>query len=193
MNIGLDFDGVISDCGRLKAEAAKRMYGIAIHPDNFKTELVVGKGILTLEQYRALQKRIYETVDFAQHMLPVDGVFEYMPRLQEEGHCLSVITSRGEQGCAIARRWMEKHNLSLSLKGVGSGVPKTEACRGLEVYVDDDLDKLQPLVSAVPHRYLFSWGYNQHTHNSAVAERVTSWKELYERIQLQTRNPPMHA
>lgn len=182
MNIGLDFDGVISDCGHLKSEAARRIFDVTISPDEFKTELVVGKGILTLEQYRHLQKRIYETSDFAMQMLPVDGALEYVPCLQNEGHTLRCITSRGEQGCDIARAWMKQRGLTLPLVGIGGGMPKTEACRGLDVYVDDDLDKLQPLVKVVPQRYLFGWGYNRHTHDAVIAERVESWKELYDRI-----------
>ena len=60
MKIGLDFDGVISDCGDLKSKGAKILYGVDIPPEKFKKELVVGQGILTLEQYANLQKQIYQ-------------------------------------------------------------------------------------------------------------------------------------
>lgn len=180
MKIGLDFDGVISDCGRLKCEGAKKLYGIDIPPERFKTELVVGNGILTLEQYRYLQKQIYENRDMALAMLPVDGVAEFVPRLQQEGYDLMVVTSRNEAGCEIAKEWIRKQNLMLKLVGVG-GEGKAGDCRGLDVYVDDDWDKLEPLLVVVPHLYLFSWGYNQLI-SIDDSLRVHSWEELYEKI-----------
>lgn len=157
MKIGLDFDGVISDCGRLKSDGAKRLYGLDIPPERFKTELVVGAGILTLEQYRNLQRPIYENSEIGLSMLPVDGVFEFIPKLQQDNHDLVIVTSRNEGSCYIAKEWMKKQNLSLKLIGVGGRVKKIEACRGLDVYVDDDLDKIESLVGVVPYRFLFSW------------------------------------
>lgn len=183
MRIGLDFDGVISDCGQLKSDGAKLLYGVEIPPERFKTELVVGTGILTLEQYRNLQRQIYENSEIGLTMLPVDGVFEYIPKLKRDGHDLIVITSRNRGSCDIANEWMKRQNLSLNLIGIGGGVKKTEACKGLDVYVDDDLDKLEPLVNSVLHRFLFSWGYNQHIEfPQYVAKRVNSWQHLYEEI-----------
>ena len=41
MKIGLDFDGVISDCGKLKSDSAKKLYGVDIPSAKFKKEIVV--------------------------------------------------------------------------------------------------------------------------------------------------------
>ena len=183
MKIGLDFDGVISDCGRLKSDGARFLYGVEIPPERFKKELVVDMGILTLEQYRNLQKQIYGTREIGLTMLPVDGVLELAPKLQEDGHDLMIVTSRGEPESEIAREWMRLKSLDLHLVGVGSGASKADACKGLDVYIDDDLDKLEPLVDSVPHRYLFSWGYNQHIQvPQSIAKRIESWKHFYEEI-----------
>jgi len=182
MRIGLDFDGVITDCGRLKSDGAREIYGVEIPPERFKKELVVGAGILTLDQYRYFQEQIYGTREIGLTMLPVEGVLEFVPRLKQEGYDLTIITSRGDPESEIAREWMELKGLDLNLMGVG-GVSKTHACRGLDVYIDDDLDKLEPLVDVVPNRYLFSWGYNQHIEvPSDVAIRVSSWENFYEEI-----------
>ncbi len=62
------------------------------------------------------------------------------------------------------------------------GNPKTKACKGLEVYIDDDLPKLEDLVGIVPHLFLFSWGYNEHVEVGDVAKRVKSWKDFYAEI-----------
>ncbi len=184
MKIGLDFDGVISDCGQLKSYGARMLYGIEIPPERFKKELVVNSGILTLEQYRNLQKQIYETKEIGLTMLPVDGVLEFVPRLYEEGYDLMVVTSRKEGPASeIAREWMRLKGLNLHLVGVGSGVSKADACSGLDVYIDDDLDKLETLVDCVPNRYLFSWGYNQHIKiHKEIAKRINSWQHFYEEV-----------
>ncbi len=180
MKIGLDFDGVISNCGKLKSDGARKLYGVEISPDDFKKELVVGKGILTSEQYRNLQRQIYDNREIGLSMVPVDGVLEFVPRLQMEGYDLTVVTSRRE--LEIPNEWSKLHGLHLNMVGVGEG-SKAGACSGLDVYIDDDLDKLELLVGIVPNRYLFSWGYNRHIDiPENVAKRIESWKQFYEEI-----------
>ena len=184
MRIGLDFDGVISNGGQLKSDGAKLLYGVEIPPERFKKEVVVGEGILTLGQYRHLQEQIYDTREIGlTRLLPVDGVLEFVPKLQQEGYDLLVVTSRGERGSEIAQEWMKQKGLDLHLVGVGGGVSKADACKGLDVYVDDDLDKLKLLVGSVPHRYLFSWDYNRHVRvPQEIAKRIESWQHFYNEI-----------
>jgi hypothetical protein len=184
MKIGLDFDGVVSDCGKLKSYGAKRLYGVDIPPEKFKKELVVDKGILTIEQYKNLQKQIYGTREIGLQMLPVKGALEFVPKLQREGHDLMIVTSRGKLESEIALEWMGLKGLDLPFLGIGGGVSKANACNGLDVYIDDDLDKLEPLVNVVKNRFLFSHGYNLHVDVSLrVAKRVKSWEDFYNEIQ----------
>ena len=185
MKIGLDFDGVISDNGRLKSEGARKLYGIDISPDKFKRELVVGAGILTSDEYTELQKQIYENPEIGLKMLyPVSGALEYIQRLQKEGHDITIISSRGvEKKLQIAKEWIKINGLTLNIIGVGLDVNKANSCKGLDVYIDDDLDKLEPLVEIVQNRYLFSWGYNKHIEvPPSIAKRIESWGQFYEEI-----------
>jgi len=183
MRVGIDFDGVVTDCGRLKSEGILQLYGITIAPDDIKTELVVGKGILTLEQYRHMQHSVYSTREIGLGMAPVTGALEYIQLLQREGYDITVITSRTELQASIAREWLEARNLELRMVAVGGGRSKAEACAGIDAYIDDDADKLEPLVGVVPHRFLFSWGYNRHIDMpDTVAKRVASWQEFYETL-----------
>src|SRR3989344_6119641 len=179
MRIGLDFDGVISDCGKLKSDGAKKLYGVDIPPAKFKKEIVVGEKHLTAEQYRELQKSIYGTKELGFLMELVDGAHYYISQLVADGHTVLVVTSRGEVELEIAKEWSIRQGLQLNFVGVGYGNSKADAASGLDFYVDDDLDKLEPLVGVVPHRFLFSWGYNAHVEVGNVAKRVASWKELY--------------
>jgi len=184
MKIGLDFDGVISDCGKLKSDGAKKLYGVDIPPARFKKEIVVGERYLTLEQYRELQRIIYGTREIGFLMEPVDGVLYYLPRLITEGHTVIVVTSRGEVGVRIAKEWSVRKGLQINFVSVGQSNSKVDASVGLDLFVDDDLDKLEPLVGVVPDLFLFSWGYNEHVDVGSVAKRVSSWRELYNNIQL---------
>ena len=183
MKIGLDFDGVISNCGKLKAETAKRLYGVDIPIGRFRKELIVKDGIITLEQYRNIQAQIYGTLESGLLMEPVPGVLEFLPRLQQEGHDLRIITARKENELYIAKEWMGLKGIdSIPATAVGNRVPKTEACRGLDVYIDDLLKKLKPLIGTVPHLFLFSWAYNKDIAEGDVAKRVESWAHFYEEI-----------
>lgn len=183
MNIGLDFDGVLSDCGRLKSDGAKQLYGVDIQPQDFKKELVTGRGLLTLEQYRELQRRVYSEREIGLSMAPVDGVLDFLPRLLAQGHVVRVITSRESAALAVAQEWTRGKGLELDFVGVGYGKSKAAAAAGFDVYIDDDLAKLEPLVDVVPFRFLFSWGYNKHIDVGTVAQRVASWREFYDAIQ----------
>ena len=174
---------MISDCGKLKSDAAKKLHGLDIPSEKFKKEIVIGEGYLTAEQYRDLQRIIYGTREVGFLMEPVSGVLESVPQLLALGHTLLIVTSRGEVELEIAKEWSVKRGLALDFVGVGYGVSKAVACTGFDVYIDDDLDKLEPLVNIVPHRFLFSWGYNNHIDVGAVAKRIGSWQEFCETIE----------
>lgn len=183
MRIGLDFDGVISDCGQLKSDTAKVLYNLNIPPEIFKKEIVIDSGYLTAKQYYDLQKTIYGKPEVGFLMKPVAGMLESIPQLLAWGHTLLVVTSRGEVELEIAKEWSIRHGLELDFVGVGYGVSKITACKGLSVYIDDDLDKLEPLVGIVPHRFLFSWGYNSHIEEGSIARRIGSWQEFCQTIE----------
>jgi hypothetical protein len=186
MKIGLDFDGVISDCGALKRVAAKKMFGVDIPVANFKKEIVVGGGLLTMTQYRALQDEIYGTYELGMTAEPVPGALAAIPRLRADGHDILVVTSRTGTMLDIARAWTKKCGLTLDFVGVGHDVghdkSKAAAAAKLDFFVDDDLDKLEPLVDVVPHRFLFSWPYNAAADVGDIATRVSSWEELLTRV-----------
>ena len=183
MKLGLDCDGVVVDSGKLKSEGVKELYGMEIPPEEFKRELLVGSNIFTQEQYTHIQSQIYASRDLGLKMEPVKDAIEYISKLQDEGHELTVITSRRGDAAEIAREWMRAHSLELELVSVGKGENKSSACHGLNCYIDDDLDKLGYLVGVVPHRFLFTWGYNLHVKvPKLIARRVDSWKSFYKEI-----------
>ncbi len=184
MIIGLDFDGVIADAGRLKSAMGLRLFGLDIPPERFKRELVVDGGQLTDEQYTDFMDQIYNTEDIGFLMTLVEGCGRYIGKLIDEEHTIVVITSRKPVALEIARKWAKLQKLELEFVGVGTDKSKAAAARlaGCDVFVDDNFDKLVPLVGVVPHLYFFGWGYNAHIDAGVMAVRVNSWAELYEQI-----------
>ena len=118
MEIGIDFDGVVIDCGDLKARAAEMLYRIKISPAIFRRKILVGRGVLSERQYREIQKLAYEGENIESIMKPVDGVFEYLSKLREEGNNIKIVTSRGEIGTEVAKRWMTGKGLNIPIIGV---------------------------------------------------------------------------
>ena len=182
MEIGIDFDGVVIDCGDLKARAAEMLYRIKISPAIFRRKILVGRGVLSERQYREIQKLAYEGENIESIMKPVDGVFEYLSKLREEGNNIKIVTSRGEIGTEVAKRWMTGKGLNIPIIGVGYRNQKTQACQGLDIYVDDDLEKIMPLIDTVPNLFLFTWEYNRDVEGPASVKRVENWRELYQEI-----------
>lgn len=178
MNIGLDFDGVITQWGAFKSVCGKKLHGIDIHPDQFSRSTLVGNGHMTEEDYTKFKQDILCSWEHGQYMEPVSGVFEHVEQLKRGGHSIRIVTSRSDISLNVAEQWAQKHGLALEFTGVGEGKSKAEACTGLDVFIDDDFHKLELLADVVPHLFLFSWGYNAHRDTGTVAQRIHSWKEF---------------
>jgi len=185
MNIGLDFDGVITDCSILKAEVAERMFGIIIQPENFKKEFVIGKNILTLSQYVQLQKEVYDSREFGLLAKMVSGTKEYIERLQDENHIISIITSRSNEGLEITKTLLQKFKIDVPVYGVTYPESKLRKAQELQldVFIDDDYEKLEDLIGVIPHLFLFSWTYNIHISLPQEIVRTFSWEDFYKKIQ----------
>ncbi|MBS3167576.1 hypothetical protein J4216_00425 [Candidatus Woesearchaeota archaeon] len=183
MEVGLDFDGVFIDTSLVKSKLALALYGVYIPPEQFKREVVVGCGLLTDEQYTKVSRTASSDLELTLSMPPLPNSVYFTNRLLHEGHGVRVVTSRDGYNAWIAMQYMLYYGLFLTLSGVGYRIPKTDACRGLDFYADDDLDKLIPLVGIVPRLYLFSWPYNSHlTIPSNITGKTYSWSHIYSLI-----------
>jgi len=182
MKIGLDFDGVITDCGELKRSMANKLYGIDIPEGKLKKEIVVGEDLLSLEQYRTIQKAIYNNVEVGLQMKAVPGMFEGLKKILEKNE-VSIVTSRDADSVSVAKAWMKKNNINLPITGVGQGVTKAGVTKNFDVFIDDDLEKLISLVGTVPKLYLFSWPYNMKDKTPKEIIRIANWQELISKIE----------
>ncbi len=184
LRIGLDFDGVFSNCVKLKDNVAQDMYGQSYDA-------------LDSERKRDVRNTAYGDRDYVFTegkedvvMEPLPDAFKYVAQLHADGHDVQVITSRDGDMLDIARDWYNQHREqtdydvpNLSFTGVGYHNEKLDACRdeGVDVFVDDDIHKLAPVVDHVPHRYHFV-GPDVDDTNPAVAEPVENWDDLYQAI-----------
>lgn len=183
MRIGLDFDGVITDSCHMKQEYLKQNYGLEMPPHLIKREIMVGRGLLTNEQYDKLNYEIAFSEDWAKQMTPVPGMLTYLPKLLAEGDNICIVTNRSGQARDIAERYLNTKGIFVPVYGMGKGASKANACKGLDTFIDDDLDKLENLIDIVPNRYLMSWSFNEHHETKDIAKRVLGWEEFYNDIQ----------
>ncbi|MDP2586380.1 MAG: hypothetical protein Q8P32_01225 [Candidatus Komeilibacteria bacterium] len=178
----MDCDKVILDPDPQKAALAKELFGIDILPEQCKREVAV-PGILTLEQYREIQKTLFYNWEMSKGILPVPGAVDYVRMLMDSGHFIKVITSRTGEALEIAQRLCRQHGLEIfDWQGVGHDVSKKEAAKGLDVYVDDDYDKLEDLIGIVPNLILFAWPANQGITLDPRIIRIEGWENLFQHI-----------
>lgn len=184
MKLGFDYDGVVANSSQLKSVVALELYGLVIPPDKFHFHLLRREGFLTADQYATLTELIYHSRPMATRMLPVWNAIKYLRLLLlDVGHSVTVVTSRDPEATLIAEEWTLSQHVRPKFLGVGPGNSKADVLAGFDVYVDDDVTKLRSLVGVVRHLFLLSWPYNAHEDESGIAQRVSSWDELYEAIQ----------
>jgi uncharacterized HAD superfamily protein len=180
MEIGLDFDGVIVDAAERKVQATWELFRIKIKPSQTKRALLVPQGILTEEQYRKVQKLV-NTHRYGRDMVPIKGALKHIRELIKAEIPVRVITRRHGEALAASRQFLKRQGLgNLDVTGVRDK-SKASAARGLYMFVDDDLERLDELINVVPCRIQFGWAYNRHEKDKSIF-RVTDWAELRGRI-----------
>lgn len=184
LSLGLDFDGAVANTGALKALAAKRMFGADLPIELCNKKDIIGRGILSDEQYRMLQSNIYGTREYANLMEPVDGMLEILPRLIAEGHNVTIITNRTNNHLDVAREWLARKRILVNFVGVEHGKDKSQEAvlSRCDIFVDDDAHKLIPMSGLIPNLFLFSWPYNMRQNTGLPIDRISSWHQLYQEI-----------
>jgi hypothetical protein len=183
MKIGIDFDGVITNSGKLKSDAARMLYGIEFPGDEFKRKIIVEKHkLLPSDEYEKFQQKIFSRKKFNKMLPPVPGAPEYVSRLIAEGHEVLIVTTRIGKKADMAREWLKQQNMDVPCAGIGRRNLKSSVLKDFDMYIDDDSQELLLLKPIVPHLFLFSWKYNQNENIEDIGKRVSSWSELYEKI-----------
>ena len=164
--IGLDFDGVICDTGK-------------IHAQKYAEFIIVAKGDEKLCG-EMLHEEYCRHPEYTINARPLDGAIKYIGVLLSSGHRVRVVTARSDSTLNSAWLWLRKHRLSLDIVGVG-GKSKAEETKDCEVFLDDFLSVLHQLPH-VSHRFLFSRKYNRHDILPGNIRRVDSWFRFHQYI-----------
>jgi hypothetical protein len=183
MDIGLDFDGVIADGATLKSVVLKDRFGIDIAPELCKRKFALHEGWVSEKIYERMLRIVYEDGDMHALIKPVPGAIEAIHRLRMRGHTLRVVSARDPAAEVHVPPWLESHGIGMPVTCVGRFGLKTEACRGLDAYVDDDLVHLIPLRGVVARSFLFGPqpGFRKSWMPNGI-KRVAEWKPLLEQL-----------
>jgi|SRR3989338_6893899 len=179
--VGADFDGVISDMARLIRVGMRELYHREIPFGRERKDLMIGDGIVTDEEYRNLIDTISVTDKYLDQMIPVAGMLTHISQLRTVASDVEIriITARYEKGTAIAQKWIDQCCLGLTVESSSGEESKALKARGLHVFLDDTLERLEELDGSVPHRFLFSWPYNESDRvKDPSIIRVSSWREF---------------
>jgi len=179
LDVGIDFDGIISDIGYTKSIVAKILYGVEIAPELCSTPLV--DELLTPTQHNTVRNIAYDSKNIIEHMRFVDGSVDNIRKLLADGHNLEIITTRYTDVSVInAYRLLECEDLhKIPIINLKKGEHKDEVCKGKDVFFDDQFRYLEKLLGVVPHLFLLNWKYNAHVEVPASINRVANWDEFY--------------
>jgi len=184
MNIGLDFDGVMADTIDLKHKMAKEMFGVeGIPSERFKEYMVVGDGYMSKENYRKLMNTVCGDRKIGVQAKAVPGAVEYIKLLKQQDHNLTVISSRENEEFEVLKDWCKQRDLDLKYISVGYGKDKIQYSGSLDVYIDDDLPKLKPLIGITRNLFLLTQVHNINHELPEGIRRVASWEEFYNFVQ----------
>ncbi len=184
MKIGLDFDGVFTDCGKHKMNLALKLFHQPIASEDFRKEIVLNNGWLSPDQYQQVQDAVYDSMEYGLDIPEVDKCFDYLKKLLFQGNEAVIVTSRHGLGLEVARTWLLRRGWNLPILNTPHPLPKTELVRGCDVYIDDDLDKLELMIGMVPNLFLMHWGYNSQDVVNGSIKRIYSWADFYEKVNL---------
>ena len=179
LKIGLDFDGVIENCGELKTRGAKELFGIEIPIEFMNRSDAIKRGYLTQEQLKQLYVTVYGTREFGLSMKLVNCARSYIADLKSSGHEILVVTNRVDSHLEVAKEWSRQQRLDLDFVGIPDGTSKATALEGFDVFVEDDFNKLKLCYGIARHLFLFSWPYNEKENVQGIARRVYDWQYLY--------------
>jgi len=186
LRIGLDFDGVIANTPALRAAVANELFGKDL-PSGclLNKRYILEKKYLSIEEYAEMEAAIYvENSSWHPKLALMPGAKEGIRHLLNDGHDVCCITSRTPIAVELARIWIERQEIHVPIFSLGGREGKLHAVKkhGREVYIDDDLDYLKPMVGEIPHLFLYTWEYNKDTNPAPEIIRVGSWSDFLERI-----------
>jgi uncharacterized protein len=185
LSIGLDFDGVIANTPALKSVAAKEVIGKDVEPEEMLARNVIDKNLMTMDEYHALQREVFfENPQWHNFLHAMKGAPEGIKELQNFGHHVTCVTSRTPDAVSLARQWIEKEGMEIEIHDMEGHNGKMSVAKelGLNVFIDDDPQYLEPMVGQIDNLFLYSWVYNQDYDVGQNITRTGSWSDIMSRM-----------
>lgn len=161
--IGVDYDGVIGDTGRMKVDWIRERTGLVVMP--WQTDRTTCVELIGLEAYEEMGHAVYER-ELTLAAPPVRGSIEALTQLCRHREVF-VITARSHRWAVHAEEWLWNQNLTHRLAGVrcikladGTARTKADLCRelGVQAMIDDDERHLRDIEIPALTRILFKDG-----------------------------------
>jgi uncharacterized protein len=185
LSIGLDFDGVIANTPALKSVAVKEIIGKVVKPEEMLARNVIEKKLMTMDEYHVLQREVYfKHPQWHNYLHAMSGAIEGIEELQDLGHFVACITSRTPDAVSLARQWIEREGIEIEIHDMEGHPSKTSVAKelGLNVFIDDDPQYLEPMIGEIDNLFLYSWVYNKEYDEGENITRTGSWSDIMSRM-----------
>lgn len=183
MLIGLDLDGVVCDLGPGVAARIADRFGVASHPDTWRTydlrELQLG---VPEAPFKAFLDDVFADPALYEAAGVAEGAVAGVARLLDAGWRLVGITARPPRLAAITRDWLEAAGLPLEEVHHTTIGAKSEVAAHLgAVATIEDNPREADMLAAVCESWLLDRPYNR-DYPLERARRLRSWDDAVGRL-----------
>jgi uncharacterized HAD superfamily protein len=178
MLIGLDLDGVVCDLGPGVAGRIVERFGVASHPDTWRTyDLRLLRLGVPEASFHAFLDELFADASLYDEAPLATGADWGVARLCEVGWRVVGITARPPHLTDVTRAWLARHGLGIeAVHHTPVGGKSAVAARlGVAVTVEDNPHEADEL-AAVCDSWLLDRPYNR-DYRLARARRLRSWED----------------
>ena len=181
--IGLDLDGVVCDLGPVVAARISDRFGVASHPDTWRTyDLRLLRIGIPEAPFRSFLDDLFVDASVYDTAPVADGAVWGVERLQQTGWRTVGITARPPHLAGVTRRWLARHGLALDEVHHTTVGGKSQVARdlGVVVTIEDNPHEADQLAE-VCESWLLDRPYNRE-YRLERARRLGSWDDAVGRL-----------
>ena len=183
MLIGLDLDGVVCDLGPGVAGRIADRFGVASHPDTWRTyDLRLLRLGVPEAPFQAFLEELFTDASLYQSAPVAEGAAWGVSRLRAAGWRLVGITARPGHLMDVTRSWLDRHGFGLDAVHHTEVGTKAEVAAelGAAVTVEDNPHEAESLAE-VCQSWLLDRPYNR-DYALKRARRLHSWDDAVGRL-----------
>jgi uncharacterized HAD superfamily protein len=181
--IGLDLDGVVCDLGPGVAARIAERFGVASHPDTWRTyDLRLLRLGVPEVPFRAFLDSVFADPALYEAAAVMPGAASSLAHLVDAGWRMVGITARPPYLAEVTRAWLARHGVALdAVHHTQLGGKAAVAARlGVDVTVEDNPYEADQL-AAVCDSWLLDRPYNR-DYALSRARRLRSWDDAVGRL-----------